>query len=166
VFDCSFERTSLFDSRTTVAPSTSAMKRHPSGWSLEGRVALVTGATSGIGAQLSLQLATLGAAVGLVARDEQHGRRQVKELQSVPGAGTVTLFLCDLARQSEVHRLAKEVEATYPGGVHTLVSATRRSPVAPRALFLHRARSGTRVAALVAALAGAGSVVELSHPLR
>jgi Tropinone reductase 1 len=53
-------------------------------WSLEGRRAVVTGATKGIGRAVVGELCGLGAEVLLVARDEAGVRREVEELR---GAG-------------------------------------------------------------------------------
>ena len=47
---------------------------------VEGRVVLVTGATSGIGRSIAHGLAGLGAAVIVVGRDESRGQSTVREI--------------------------------------------------------------------------------------
>jgi NAD(P)-dependent dehydrogenase (short-subunit alcohol dehydrogenase family) len=48
--------------------------------SLEGRVALVTGSSSGIGKGIALHLASLGASVFVTGRDEKRGKATVREI--------------------------------------------------------------------------------------
>ncbi len=52
-------------------------------FSLKGKVALITGATSGIGRRQALALAQAGAAVVLVGRREARLRETVAEIESV-----------------------------------------------------------------------------------
>jgi NAD(P)-dependent dehydrogenase (short-subunit alcohol dehydrogenase family) len=72
---------------------------------LDGALALVTGATSGIGLACATELARLGARVHLVGRDERRGaaaRRSVLEA----GASEAVLHLADLSEPTEVADLA------------------------------------------------------------
>jgi len=77
-------------------------------------VALVTGATSGIGRALALELAAAGLTVGVVGRDGVRADAVRAEIASAPGGGSARGFVADLARLSEVRRLAAEVDQAFP----------------------------------------------------
>ncbi|MEH3119157.1 MAG: SDR family oxidoreductase [Methylorubrum populi] len=80
---------------------------------LDGRIALVTGASSGIGAETALGLARLGARVGLVGRDAERTARAAERVRRETG-GAADTFLADLSSQAGIRRLAAEVRAAYP----------------------------------------------------
>lgn len=81
---------------------------------LSGRRALVTGATSGLGAALVHALAAHGAQVVAAGRDEGRLTTALGEVRSrVPGADVAPLLL-DLADQSSVRRAATEASAGAP----------------------------------------------------
>ncbi|KQO75145.1 SDR family oxidoreductase [Methylobacterium sp. Leaf88] len=81
---------------------------------MTGRIALVTGATSGIGTETALGLARAGFRVGLVGRDAGRTGRTAEQIRgAVPGA-RVDGFVADLSSQAEIRRLAAEVRALYP----------------------------------------------------
>lgn len=80
---------------------------------LDGRTALVTGASSGIGAETALGLARLGARVGLVGRDPRRTEAAAARLRRETG-GAAEVFVADLSSQAEIRRLAGAVRARYP----------------------------------------------------
>jgi dehydrogenase/reductase SDR family protein 12 len=82
---------------------------------LEGRVALVTGATSGIGLATARMLAKLGASVHLTARDEERGERARAE------SGAERSWLCDLSSLRSVREFARRFSAEQPE-LHVLVN--------------------------------------------
>lgn len=88
---------------------------------MQGRVCLVTGATSGIGKATALGLARQGARVILVARNQAKGEATRQEIQTVSGNSAVDLLLADLASQASVHQLAATVIERYPQ-LHVLVN--------------------------------------------
>lgn len=86
----------------------------------DGKVALVTGASSGIGRATALRLAAEGASVALVARN----REALDELRlEVAGAGGRSeVFPADLADESFVVRVVPQVTGAF-GGLDVLVNA-------------------------------------------
>ena len=77
------------------------------GRDLEGKVAVVTGATSGIGRAAALQLAAQGATVIVHGRDGGRGAAVVKEIESA--GGSARFVGADLSQPAEALRLATEV---------------------------------------------------------
>ena len=115
----------------TVLPGFSqigyAVRRRLPGWpadpepgSMSGKVALVTGATSGLGLATAQGLAALGAQVHLVARDTAKGERVAGELRSAVPAADLVVRRCDVADLDDVRRFADELAADV-GGVDVLV---------------------------------------------
>jgi len=72
---------------------------------LDGKVALVTGATSGIGRAAAVQLAAQGATVVVHGRDAQRGVSVVTEIET--GGGSACFVSADLIESTEVLRLAE-----------------------------------------------------------
>src|SRR6201986_5295291 len=74
---------------------------------LEGKVALVTGATSGIGRAAAVQLAAQAAAVIVHGRDARRGIAVVKEIENA--GGSARFVEADFGQPAEALRLATEV---------------------------------------------------------
>jgi NAD(P)-dependent dehydrogenase (short-subunit alcohol dehydrogenase family) len=81
----------------------STMSQHD----LEGQRALVTGATSGIGRAVALQLAREGAEVVVHGRDVARGAATVDEITAA--GGKASFVAADLGDAADVRRLASEV---------------------------------------------------------
>ena len=134
---------------------------------LEGQRALVTGATSGIGRAVALQLAHDGAEVLVHGRDAARGAETVKEITDA--GGKASFVAADLADPADVERLASDV-----GDVDILINNAGLSAFGPTAefdsaVFDKMFASNVRapfflVAALAPAMAarGHGSIVSLS----
>src|SRR6202165_2004576 len=104
---------------------------------LEGKVALVTGATSGIGKAAAVQLAAQGATVIVHGRDVTRGVAVVAEIEN--RGGSARFVGADLGEPAEALRLAEEV-----GDVDILVNnagfawfgpSAKRDPNSLDALF-------------------------------
>lgn len=81
--------------------------------SLEGRVAVVSGATSGLGLVTAQRLAALGAHVCILARDEGKAARvRTSILNDVPGA-SLTIARGDTGHLDDMRRVAREIAARH-----------------------------------------------------
>ncbi len=77
-------------------------------WSMDGRVALVTGATNGIGRVTAREFTRMGARTLIVARDPGRGAAAAREIRDATGASAEVL-VADLSSSEEVRRLARDV---------------------------------------------------------
>lgn len=87
--------------------------------SLEGRIALVTGASQGIGRACAIALARAGAAVAVAARNESKLNEVVSEITAA--GGTAKAFALDVANEESIKTTAKAVIEHF-GSVHILVN--------------------------------------------
>ncbi len=83
---------------------------------LTGKIALITGASRGLGKAMALSLAADGATVALVARDAQKLDDVRREI-----GGQAAVFLADITKPADVARLESEVTARI-GQVQILVN--------------------------------------------
>jgi len=88
---------------------------------LEGKVAVVTGASSGIGAAAAEALAQEGAAVVVAARREDRLKELVGRIEGAGGHGRVLPVACDVSEEDQAHALIERAKSEY-GRVDILVN--------------------------------------------
>ena len=88
---------------------------------MNGKVCLVTGASSGIGRETAAGLAERGATVVVVARDPSRGRDAVSEIVRRSRRKDVGLLIADLSSQADVRRLAEDFRDKHDE-LHVLVN--------------------------------------------
>src|SRR5256884_1481440 len=81
-----------------TAPNTPGLER----FSLSGRVALVTGATRGLGLEIARGMAAAGAAVGINGRDAQRADEIAK---SIPNAFAAPFDITDLGAAAAIDEI-------------------------------------------------------------
>ena len=101
---------------------------------MAGRVCIVTGATRGIGRAAARRLATLGADVVVVGRDERLLDETLAELRQASSAERVAAIRIDLASMNSIRKGAAELSRRWPA-IHVLVNnagvnVKRRTPSA------------------------------------
>lgn len=80
---------------------------------MDGRICVITGATSGVGYQAARRLAQGGAHIIMVSRNTLKAEKVKEELQKEFGV-TVDTIQADFARFSDVRHAAEEILAAFP----------------------------------------------------
>ena len=88
---------------------------------MDGKICIVTGASSGIGKVTALELAKRGATVVLVCRSRQKGEDAAREIRALAGRGAIDLLAADLSVQRQVRAAAAEFDGKYDK-LHVLVN--------------------------------------------
>ena len=78
---------------------------------MQGKVCLVTGATSGIGQVTARELARLGARVIIVGRSPEKTEATLRQIHEETGATSTESTVTDLSSQAGVRQLAEQVRA-------------------------------------------------------
>jgi len=91
------------------------------GLEITGRYCMVTGASSGIGREIALGLAKLGARVIMVSRDALRGKTALEYVHKGSGNQSVELMLADLSSQAQVKELVSTLRAKT-NSLHLLVN--------------------------------------------
>ena len=104
------------------------MKRPEERFRLDGRIAVVTGASSGMGVTFAQALAAAGARVVVAARRSERLREVVLEIERQGGAAHAVA--CDVSREEEVERLVSETQRAF-GPADVLVSNAGFTTVVP-----------------------------------
>jgi len=81
---------------------------------MQGKVCLVTGATSGIGLVTAHELARQGARVLLVGRNSARCAETIEQIRARTGNQDVKALLADLSSQRQIRDLARHVRGRYP----------------------------------------------------
>jgi retinol dehydrogenase-14 len=80
---------------------------------LRGNVVMVTGANAGMGKEISLGVARLGASLVMVSRDRERGQAAVADVKQQTGNREVELMITDLSSQQAIRDLVKEFGARH-----------------------------------------------------
>ncbi|MCZ6875957.1 MAG: SDR family oxidoreductase [bacterium] len=80
---------------------------------MDGKICLVTGATSGVGLVTAQALAQQGATVVVGARDPERGANTVDRIKQATGNTVVQWVLADLSVQAQVRQLAADVQRRF-----------------------------------------------------
>ena len=91
---------------TKLGYKTSRKRWNPLSACLEGKRALVTGATSGVGLAAARELAAFGAHVTIVARDEAKAEQVCDDLRRQTGNPLIDAEIADMSLMADVHALA------------------------------------------------------------
>jgi NAD(P)-dependent dehydrogenase (short-subunit alcohol dehydrogenase family) len=100
----------------TSSPSGGGSQPKP----LEGKVALVTGSTDGLGKAVALQLAELGATVLVHGRNAERGNALVDTIKKST-SGCATFYRADFASLAEVRAMAEAVQNDHKR-IHLLIN--------------------------------------------
>ena len=106
------------------------MSVYPNAFSLDGKVAAITGAAVGIGRAVALGFAEAGADIVAIDRDEAGARAVCAEIERLGGKAVVAVG--DISDAKDVERAAQLADSTF-GRVDVLVNSagiTRRHPAA------------------------------------
>jgi NAD(P)-dependent dehydrogenase (short-subunit alcohol dehydrogenase family) len=81
---------------------------------VQGKTALVTGATDGVGRYVALKRANIGARIIVHGRDESRANSLAEEI-SRNGAGSAAIHIADLACLAELRRFAGAIASNVSG---------------------------------------------------
>ena len=84
---------------------------------LEGKTALVTGASRGLGRAMALALGGAGARLALVGR----AKDKLAETQAMAKGIESEVYICDVREEDQIARLEKDVKQRF-GNIHILVN--------------------------------------------
>jgi len=79
--------------------------------SLEGKVAAISGAASGIGLASARRLAEAGAAVALLDVDSDRGRKALEEVKKIEDR--VRFYRCDVTLNAECQKAAEDIQQDF-----------------------------------------------------
>lgn len=123
---------------------------------LKGKVALVTGSTSGVGAEIAVRYAQEGARVVVTGRTQDRGKDVVEDIRA---SGGKSIFVeSDPRSEQSVRELVTRVLASY-GRIDVLVNLVEEQRAAVHPMFWCCWYVIPRMVA-----AGGGSVINLSAP--
>lgn len=92
---------------------------------VEGKTALITGGSSGIGEAAAKKIAEAGGAVALVARTQENLEKVASDIRAIRG-GTAHVYPCDLTDMDAIAAMADQVLDDL-GGVDILINNAGRS---------------------------------------
>ncbi len=88
--------------------------------SLQGKIALITGASKGLGKAMALALAEAGAAIALVSRDTSKLEAVARQIRD--GGGRAEVFAADVSDEAQVARVREAFTAKLGASLHILIN--------------------------------------------
>lgn len=80
---------------------------------MKNKICVVTGANSGIGRAMAMDLAGAGAQLAMVCRDPGRGREALEAVRAATGNDGVELFRADLSSQGDIRALSAALHERY-----------------------------------------------------
>jgi len=80
---------------------------------MKGKSVLITGTSRGIGFYTGQGLTEMGAQLVIVSHNEVHCQKAVEKIRKAAGKDAVQYYVADLSVQSEVRKVAKQVQQDY-----------------------------------------------------
>jgi NAD(P)-dependent dehydrogenase (short-subunit alcohol dehydrogenase family) len=127
---------------------------------LEGKIALVTGAGQGIGRGIALALARAGADVVVLERNADSGARTAAEIEELDGDATAVAVAGDVRMRADCEAAVAAAVARF-GGVDILVNNAQQVPTGP----LDACTDDDMYAAWESGALAAFRLMQLCHPL-
>ena len=97
---------------------------------LDGKVALITGGSLGLGKAMAIRFAEAGASVGITARGEEALANTAAEIRKMSGSNRVATFACDVSNSASLEEMHKSI-ASELGPIDILVNNAGTSQRGP-----------------------------------
>ena len=104
------------------------LRRNP-GFSLQGKIVLITGGSRGLGLALAEEFARRGAQIAICARDAEELERARQTIER-HGGGAVMTFICDVSDREQVETTVQKVQHHF-GFIDVLVNNAGATAVGP-----------------------------------
>ena len=97
---------------------------------LDGKVALITGGSLGLGRAMAIRFAEAGASVGITARGEEALASTAAEIRKMSGSNRVATFACDVSNSASLQEMHKSITSEL-GAIDILVNNAGTSQRGP-----------------------------------
>ena len=97
---------------------------------LDGKVALITGGSLGLGRAMAIRFAEAGASVGITARGEEALASTAAEIRKMSGSNRVATFACDVSNSTSLDEIHKSITSEL-GSIDILVNNAGTSQRGP-----------------------------------
>ena len=97
---------------------------------LDGKVALITGGSLGLGKSMAMRFAEAGASVGITARGEEALASTAAEIRKMSGSNRVATFACDVSNSTSLEEMHKSITSEL-GSIDILVNNAGTSQRGP-----------------------------------
>ena len=97
---------------------------------LDGKVALITGGSLGLGRAMAIRFAEAGASVGITARGEEALANTAAEIRKMSGSNRVATFACDVSNSTSLEEMHKSIKSEL-GSIDILVNNAGTSQRGP-----------------------------------